>query len=118
MRDLCEQWFDIEMRKLKRLNNEATTRLVEYWSLKLDKGARRTLYLYMDSSVYSKDWRDALAYIAERYTCWFFNESSSQWKVYNPSAALVWMLRWTFWYDRCFSSAFEIEDFDMTPLLS
>ena len=104
MRPLYEQWFQIEMRKLCSLD-EANTRLAEYWRVKLDEGARRTLYLYMES-VYGKDWRDALVYIAERYTCWFLDKSSSQWKVYNPSAALVWMLRWTFWYDRHFTSAF------------
>ena len=107
---LYRPWFVIMMTKLSRHDDEAKKRLAEHWSCDVDDGAQRTLYLYVDwlcGKVHYK----ALLYIAERYTSWFFNESSSCWEVVNPSAALVWILRWTFWYDHSFDLAFLGVDF-------
>jgi hypothetical protein len=107
---LHRPWFEKMMARLSGLDDEAKTRLQVHWSCKLDDGAKRTLYRYMDS-LHGKVCFKALLYIAERYTCWFFNESSSRWEVVNPSAALVWILRWTFWYDHSFDLAFLGVDF-------
>ena len=100
MRPLFEQWFCYMMQRLDKLD-EAKMRLASHWRLKLDDQAKKTLHSYLQHLCYK-----AFLYIAERYCCWFLVESSNQWNVKNPSAAVVWMLRCTFWYDEYFGSTF------------
>ena len=108
MRPLYQQWFSAMLARLQNHDDKAKNRLAEHWGCKLDEKAKQMLYRFVD---YHKVCYTGFLYIAERYICWFFNESSSQWEVYNPSAALVWMLRWTFWYDHDFYSEFLDVDF-------
>ena len=98
------------MNRLFRLTDEAKQRLAEHWSRNLDDGAKRTLHWHMDL-LNSKVCYNAFLYVAEQYTCWFFDESSSRWIVENPSAALTWMLRWTFWYDDFFAKEYQDVEF-------
>ena len=92
----CNAWFNSRMKMLEDdgINPEYGRKLALHWRRSLDDGAKRTLYHYM--SDFDKV---AFHYVAYRYCYWLYDETSGQWDVTNPSAALVWILRWTYWND-------------------
>ena len=104
IRALYEQWFSYLLTKLERLPDESKKRLAFHWD-RLDKGARKTFHGFMISLDPKVHW-DGCWYIAEKYYKKYFDESCSEWVVYNPSAALVATLRKAWFDDYVFAWAY------------
>jgi len=102
------QWFHARMKKFEKdpfivFNHEASS-LHQYWLQNLDHGAIRTMYYYLqdtDKSVFE--------FICLRFYFYFYNESDDLWTCRNPSAALVSVLRFTFYQDQEFINEYMIE---------
>ena len=104
IRALYEQWFSYLLARLERLRDESKKRLAFHWD-RLDKGARKYFYDCMSSLDPKVHW-DGCWYIAEKYYKKYFDESCSEWVVYNPSAALVATLRKAWFDDYVFAWAY------------
>ena len=110
IRALYEQWFSYLLVRLERLPDESKKKLAFHWD-RLDKGARKYFYDFMSSLDPKVHW-DGCWYIAEKYYKKYFDESCSEWVVYNPSAALVATLRKAWFDDYVFAWAYL--DVDVT----
>jgi hypothetical protein len=70
---------------------------------KLDDGAIRTLWCYMRELSLV-----AFTYVAWKYFSKYAGERYLDWNVNNPSAALVSLLRYTFYEDESFMRMFKV----------
>ena len=98
-------WFDEKMKKLMKryvfMISDEVFNLERHWQHTLDFGAKRTFYYYMQGMAHT-----ALVYVCYRYLLWYWDETLGKWKDRNPSAALVALLRYTFWEDSEFIEEF------------
>lgn len=93
-------WFALKIESYKTLYEPMIygEDLASYWRKVLDVGARRTIYSYL------KDMPNcAFVYVAMSFQMWYFDEIAHVWTCRNPSAALVALLRHTFYHDEFFS---------------
>jgi len=101
---MAKQWLRC---KLKDLTNKymwmycSEDVLGQHWQNSLDTGAVRTFYYYMVGMPQA-----AFLFVCVRYHLWFWHEASQTYVARNPSAALVWVLRFTCYEDEDFIAEF------------
>ena len=103
LRKAVQAWFQRKM-NLSMENIFKSVNLKAHWSATLDDGAKRALYFYLKDMP-----RLALIYFCRRYHFWYWSEAQRAWNVWNASAAVVALLRYTFWHDPGFVQEFPVE---------
>ena len=104
-----DEWLVIMLTKASQFNNGGymsnpqAFMVKELWIRSLDDGAVRTLWCYMHRLPFL-----AFTYVAWKYHNKYASDKWLVWNVNNPSAALVSLLRYTFYEDGSFMRMYRV----------
>ena len=101
-------WFSKKLKDLEKkyayMDYGEMISLQQLWKRSLDDGAIRAMYYYLQDLSPA-----AFEYICFRYYIWYYNEKLKTWTHRNASAAIVHILRYTYWEDDGFMREFVTE---------